>query len=278
MTAPFLLAPGVGAQANPGAPFLLAPGVGAQANPGLFTEDPHDEDNKWRLQVQALTIAPMELDDIPKSDAVMASLRRLPQPYLGCLLLDKPGYGRDDTDCDGAFKVLGVPREHVNRFAPFPNLSALERSLLQAEVFGDKSDGAIKKPLSIPFILDISHDVCSLRYKPPKRKVIPIEANISLPVFVQKITLVNPHKDNDSFFEIETNLYKFEQADVGSEKIVCKNVCSRTLSRNRVFFLEIYICCAGPGHFFFGRVWRWISAGAGSGSIVFCGFRDLLFR
>ena len=215
------------------APFSSAPGV------GLFPEDSHDEDNKWRLQVQALTIAPMELDDIPKSDAVMASLRRLQQPYLGCLLLDKPSYnGVDDSECSEAFKVIGLRREEFDLFTPFPNLSALERSLLQAEVFGEKSDGAIKKPLSIPFILDISHDVCSLRYKPPKRKVMPIEANISLPVFVQKITLVNPHKDNDSFFEIETNVYKFEQADVGSEKVVCENVCARTLSRNSGYFLS----------------------------------------
>lgn len=187
----------------------------------------------WRLQVQALTVAPMDLFDSPKSDAAIENLRRLHHPYLGCLLQGQPVFD-DSSDHDGAFKTLGLSHpHHCQLFHPFPRLSPLERSLLQAEAFGERSRDSIA---SIPFIFSIPQEVLKLRYLPPSRKTIKLELesppspfrDYSLtemrPVFAQKITLVKD-KDKGSFFEIETNTYHFERTVVGSEKIMCQNVC-----------------------------------------------------
>jgi hypothetical protein len=220
--------------------------MAAAAAPGIFDAATAAEDAAikriWRLQVQALTVAPMELLDCPQSDAAMESLRRLRHPYLGCLLPDQPFFDEmsDRLELNGASKVLGLSDPHHSKlFSPFPKLSELERSLLQAEAFGEKSRGS--NPVSIPFILSIPQAVCKLRYMPPSKKTIRLEIPSppttqyrdystfdDVPVFVQKITLVKD-KDKGSFFAVETNGYRFDRSVVGSEKIVCQNVCPLAL-------------------------------------------------
>lgn len=214
----------------------VAPASLAPAPQSLFpAASPNaQDDEKWRLQVQVLSIAPMELHDLQKSDSVVSNLRRLQHPYLGCLMPDKPFF--DDTseaDCGRAFEVLGLSREDSRHFRPFPKLTALERSILHAEVFGEKSRDSIDKPLRIPFILDIPHEVCRLRYQPPKRKIkdplTTVASKHFHPIYVQKINLVQDEEKGNSFFEIETNYYWFDQEVAGSDKIVCANVCTHAI-------------------------------------------------
>jgi hypothetical protein len=287
-----------GAAAAP--PFAIAAPAPAAAPGVLFTtadEVARDEEKqkKWRLQVQALTIAPMELLDFQKSDAVTADLRRLQHPYLGCLLNDKPVF-EENSDCDGAFNVLGLRDDERRLFRPFPKLTALERSILHAEAFGEKSKDSLDNPASIPFLWNIQQDVCKLRYMPPKKKTVTLDIPLPPPlirdtkdeeraVFVQKITLV---KDTVSFFEVETNAYKFETAVAGSEKIVCQNVSTRALLGQSACapttcaipsaYFQSDSHDAGPGDFF---------SRTGSGSIrnrrcaridaiILCGLGDLL--
>jgi hypothetical protein len=222
-------------------PILPAP-TGAPVAPILFSASASNvlDEATWRLQVQALNVAPAELHDVQKTDGAVASLRRLQHPYLGCLLGDKlPRFDEaSEGDCDGAFKVLGLNAEDCRLFLPFPKLSPLEKSLLQAEVLSRDSiqkvlsRDSIKKPASIPFILDIPQEVCRLRYQPPKRQLFDAldpnnKSTDPQPLFVQNIELVTD-KNEDSFFEIQTNLYRFDSAIVGSEKVVCQNVCTRT--------------------------------------------------
>jgi hypothetical protein len=210
------------------------------------------EEDKWRLQVQALTIAPMELRDFQAelrdfqaSDAVMESLRRLQHPYLGCLLLDKPGIKdkpdhertlEERNEFNDAFRDLRLGADDRGMFLPFPTLSGLERSFLQAEAFGESPD-SVKGTLSIPFILNIPQEVCKLRYRPPSKPAMNLDLSSpppaacrhdqgpDQPVYVQKITLVKKNENDTvrSFFEVETNSYK--RGD-GSENIVYENVCT----------------------------------------------------
>jgi hypothetical protein len=207
------------------------------------------DEEKWRLQVQALTIAPMELRDFHTelsdfygSDAVMENLSRIQHPYLGCLLLDRPVIGETQEEAlelkEAIQQVLRLWDVDSQQFRPFPRLSALERSFLQAEAFG-KSTDSVKGTFSIPFILNIPQEVCKLRYRPPSKPAMnldipspPLHTRQSDPqgpdqhVYVQKITLVkkNGNHIDRSFFEVETNYYK--RGDGGSENIVHENVCT----------------------------------------------------
>ena len=231
-------------------PFAL-PAAAAPILPGkLFSHGTEAaaaaEEEKWRLQVQALTIAPMELRDFHTelsdfygSDAVMENLSRIQHPYLGCLLLDRPVIGGTQEEALKEVQQdlrLGVVDSL--KFLPFPRLSALERSFLQAEAFGKSSD-SVKGLFSIPFILNIPQEVCKLRYRPPSKPAMnldipspPLATRQSDPqgpdqhVYVQKITLVKKNENHTvrSFFEVETNYYK--RGDGGSENIVHENVCT----------------------------------------------------
>jgi hypothetical protein len=245
----------VSAAPLPGFPLgaAVAGGGALPAAAGIFTTATAAlsaaSDRTWRLQVQALNVAPMELLETPKSDAAMESLRRLHHPYLGCLLHDQPVLD-EAIDHDGAFKILGLSHpHHCQLFRPFPKLSALERSLFQAEAFGQRSRDSVENPASIPFVFSIPQEVLKLRYLPPSRKTIRLDLesppspfrDYSLtevrPVFAQKITLVRD-KDNGSYFEVETNTYHFERSIVGSEKILCQNVCTQIIVRVRTLFID----------------------------------------
>jgi hypothetical protein len=174
----------------------------------MFAADTAAADRQWLLQVQALVVAPMDAPDLRASDAIKDNLRRLPHPYLGCLIRSDP--------------------EQLHQ----PILSGLEKSLLQAEAFGERSSTSVENPLSIPFITSIPLDICRLRYQPYIKKTIRLDIDSpppairpdqteQLPVFVQRISVV---KEQGSFFEVETNTYYFDRNAVGSSKILYKNV------------------------------------------------------
>jgi hypothetical protein len=245
--APFVL------PAAPAAPFALPAAAALPLHGKLLGHGTEAaaaaEEEKWRLQVQALTLAPMELrdfhtelHDFHASDAVMESLSRIQHPYLGCLLLDRPVIGGTQEE---ALELKTAIQQDLRlgdvdslKFLPFPRLSALERSFLQAEAFG-KSPDSVKGPFSIPFILNIPQEVCKLRYRPPSKPAMnldipspPLAIRQSDPqgpdqhVYVQKITLAKRNENHivRSFFEVETNCYK--RGDGGSENIVHENVCT----------------------------------------------------
>jgi len=56
-----------------------------------------------------------------------------------------------------------------------PKLTALERSILHAEAFGEKSEDSLDNPASITFLWNIQQDVCKLRYMPPKKKTVTLD-------------------------------------------------------------------------------------------------------